>query len=571
MLTPREQQLFRLLSVFSGATFEAVEEVTRRVQGADDLDVLDGLTSLVDKSLVRQVDHGGGGYRLVMLETIREFAAGRQDEDPQQSAEARRAHATYFADWTHRQWERLTDDRREAACAAMDADIENIRAAWRHWVAEADFEQLGKLTDSLWLLNHLRGWNHATVALTTDLLQLLSSSSTTPERALEEITLQTSLARALQAIRGYTQEVEDAYRHALALCESVGEVPKLLPVLRGLASFYILRAEFEKASVMGEQLLQLAERYDDAVIRIEGNLVSGANLGFLGHLQAGLDHVETAVAAYDPDRHSGSRFQSGNNPGVVGLTTSALFSWMLGLPDRSDERARESVALSTRLGHPSSMAYASFHAGLIHLWNRADGLALERAEVVIGVAEEHELPIWNAVGSCVRGGAQAALGSADEGLAVIQAAMATYQRLPTPPVFWPLLLHLQAGACALAGLPGDGLALLDEALTITEGSGFVLLSEFHHLRGRLLLIRSPDDGVAAESHFRRAVDSAARVAAPMLQLRAALPLAVLWRGQGRIEEASQLLRPAYERFSEGFATADLRDARTLLEELEAAG
>jgi tetratricopeptide (TPR) repeat protein len=428
--------------------------------------------------------------------------------------------------------------------------------------------QLGKLTDSLWLLNDLRGWYHATVVLTTDLLRLLSSTSSTPERALEEITLQTSLARALLAIRGYTQEVEDAYRRALELCAGVGEVPQLLPVLRGLASFYILRAEFEKAAEMGQQILELAERYDDEAIRIEGNLVAGASLAFLCRLQAGLDRLEAAIAAYDPDRHGTGRFQLGNNPGVVGLTTSALLSWMLGFPDRAHDRAHEAIALSTRLGHPSSTAYASFHAGLIHVWNRADALALERAQVVVGIAEEHEFPIWRAVGSCLRGRALAGLGSADEGLAVIEGAMATYQRLPTPPVFWPLLLHLQASACGLAGYPADGLALLDEALVIADGPGHALLSEFLHLKGQLLLAQSPDSAADAESWFRRAVDSAAEVAAPMLQLRAALPLGTLWRKEGRTEEARQLLRPAYERLTEGFAIADLRDARALLEELE---
>jgi predicted ATPase len=96
----------------------------------------------------------------------------------------------------------------------------------------------------------------------------------------------------------------------------------------------------------------------------------------------------------------------------------------------------------------------------------------------------------------------------------------------------------------------------------------VLSPEFLRLKGQLLLARSPD---GAEAEFRRAVVSASNAAAPMLQLRAALPLAALWRDQGRIEEARQLLRPAYDRFTEGFATADLRDARALLEELEATG
>ena len=568
MLSPGEQRLFQLLSVFSGATFDAVDRVAGALSAPGDIDVLDGLTSLVEKSLVRQVEPGAGGSRLVMLETIREFAGARLDEDPERRADARRSHATYFADWTQRQWERLTSDRRDAACAEMVTDIENIRTAWRYWVAEADFEQLGKLTDSLWLLNDLRGWYHGTVELTSDLLRLLSSTSSTPERAIEEITLQTSLARALQALRGYTQDVEDAFTRALELCEAVGEVPQLFPVLRGLASFYILRAEFEKAARMGEQILELAERSDDQRTRIEGDLVVGANLAFLNQLQKGLDHLESAIAAYDPERFGSGRFQLGNNPGVVGLTTSALVSWMLGFPDRANQRANEAIVLSRRLGHPSSTAYATFHAGLIHLWTREDAAALACSEAVVNIADEHDFPIWRAVGSCLRGRALAGLGSADDGLALVERAMGTYQRLPTPPVFWPLLLHLQAGACAVAGRPAEGSRLLDEAIEIAQVAGGGLLSEFFQLKGQLLLAQSRDHAPEAESWFQRAVDSAAEAEALMLQLRAALRLSALWRDDGRTEDARRLLRAAYERFTEGFETADLRDARALLDELE---
>src|SRR5207245_4461048 len=122
-------------------------------------------------------------------------------------------------DWTQRQWERLTGEGRDAASEQMAADIENIRTAWRYWVAEGNLEQVGRFTDSLWLLYDARGWYHATVSLTTDLLDLLSSTPSTPERVLEQITLQTSLARVLLTLKGYTQEVEDAYTRALELCE----------------------------------------------------------------------------------------------------------------------------------------------------------------------------------------------------------------------------------------------------------------------------------------------------------------------------------------------------------------
>ena len=98
MLDPGEQRLFGLLSVFSGVTVEAVEEVAARAEYVDGNDVLEGLSSLVDKSLVRRVDRHEAGRRLIMLGTIREFATERLDEEPAFAGAARRAHAAYFAD-----------------------------------------------------------------------------------------------------------------------------------------------------------------------------------------------------------------------------------------------------------------------------------------------------------------------------------------------------------------------------------------------------------------------------------------------------------------------------------------
>jgi tetratricopeptide (TPR) repeat protein len=242
---------------------------------------------------------------------------------------------------------------------------------------------------------------------------------------------------------------------------------------------------------------------------------------------------------------------------------------MLGFPDRARDRANESIALSRRLNHPSSMAYAQFHAGLIDLWQSEHQLAHERAQAVLAIAEDHEFPIWTAVGSCLHGAALAGMGSANEGLTLIEEAMNYYQRLKTPPVFWPLLLYLQAGACGLAGRPGDALTLLDEAVEIaTQTPGPTLWSEFFQLKGELLLAVSTDNAAEAESWLQRAVDTAAGVDAPMLQLRAGVRLARLWREQGKKEDARLLLIGAYEEFTEGFSTADLKEARALLDELE---
>ena len=158
-------------------------------------------------------------------------------------------------------------------------------------MGERDLEQLNKFVDSLWLLYDARGWYHATIDLTTDLLDVLSSTPSTPERIEQEIMLQTSLARALLAIKGYTAEVEQAYTRALELSEAVGEIPQLFPVLRGLASLYIYLGQFEKAAQMGEKILSLAERLDDASMRVEGHLVLGYNLAFFRNINLGLEHL----------------------------------------------------------------------------------------------------------------------------------------------------------------------------------------------------------------------------------------------------------------------------------------
>ena len=101
----------------------------------------------------------------------------------------------------------------------------------------------------------------------------------------------------------------------------------------------------------------------------------------------------------------------------------------------------------------------------------------------------------------------------------------------------------------------------------TQASGKTLWSEFFQLKGDLLLAISPDNAAEAECWFQNALDTAAEVQAPMLQLRAALRMSRLWREEGKAEQARQLLSAAYARFTEGFTTADVSEAKALLDDL----
>jgi predicted ATPase/class 3 adenylate cyclase len=559
LLDDDERAIFRLLAVFSPTRVEAVEEVAARVGPLHGVDVVDGLTSLVDKSLVRKVEVPGS-QPLSMLETIREYASERLEDDPDLAAVVKRAHAEFFADFARGRRERLHGPERDETLAELASELGNLLTAWRHWVAARDLEQLGKLLDALWVLDDARGWYHATVELANDLLGVLSAVPSTPERAREQITLYTTLARGLMAIRGYTREVEEVYEQALRLSEEMGELPRRFPVLRSLASFYLSRAEFGKARAVGEELLALAEQQDDVAQQVEGHLVIGSNVAFSGDLPGGVAHLDRAIELFDPALHQPGVFRLGPSPGVVAHTTSAMLLWMLGRPEAARERGEQALDLSKRLSHPFTLAYALYHVGFLDLWRADLELAERRADDVLEVADEQDYAIWKAVGMVLRGVALSGRGRSEEGIACMERGIALYQGLSTPPVFWPLLLSVRARGLALGGRPEDGLALIDEAIGIGGDDNF-LYPELALLKGDLLV--ALDDAGAAEPLFRRAFDVAQGLRSRMPQLQAATRLARLRQGGGTSD--TDALRQVYESFTEGLDTPHLAEARAVLE------
>ncbi len=570
LLAPGEQRLFEFLAVFADAEVAAVEEVAARADAVDgeDLDVLDGLAGLAEKSLIRLVDLPGSEPRMAMLETIREFAADRLDRRRDFGARARRAHATYFADVARRLRGDLTGNRREAALTAMAADVANLRIAWSFWVAAGDLEQLQALADSLLILNDARGWYLDTVGLTTDMLAVLGRSASSPDRIGQEIALRTSLARALMATRGFTPEVEDAFAGAVELFERGADVRQQFSVLRGLASLYQFRAQFDRAATLGWELLALAEREQDPSMLIDAHLVVGSVLVFIDDLDGGLDHLDQAISLFAARPTHAFQARAGNDSRVACLTTSGFTLWLLGHPDRAVERMNAAMALAAELDHPYSSAYARFHCGLLHHWRRESDIVLERAVGLLELAEEHDFRIWTATGSCLAGAARVGLGRFEEGLAGIRSGMDLYQGLRSPPVFWPMLLFLDAGASLQAGRPADGLRPLDAAIEMmSPGGGTTVLPELHLLKGDLLAALPAEGGSGssgAEHWYRLAFDRAGELHARMTRLRAATRLGRLRLADGDHDAAARTLGPIYATFAEGFATADLIEAREVL-------
>jgi predicted ATPase/class 3 adenylate cyclase len=559
LLDANEQAIFRLFSVFATAQPTAVEAVANGVPELPSVDVLEVLGSLIDKSLIRPTDEPAG-RRLDILETIRDYARERLSEDPL-AGTIERAHAEHFAAFALTLHDEIRGPERMVTIGRIESELGNLMTAWRYWLREGDLDQLDALLDPLWLLHDARGWYLGAVELTNGLLDVLGRSPTSVERAQEEVTVRTGLARALMAIRGYTPEVEDAYSRALALADETGGLPERIPVLRSLAALYLYRGEFDRSVEVGRQLLRIAEEQRDVGLEVEGHLRIGAGLVSLGQTDRALEHLGRAVALFDPGRHGTGRFRLGPSPGVTPHTTSAFVLWLTGNAAQAHEHAALALGMADRLDQPYTRAYALFHVGLLHAWERRWARVRELAASVLEIAEAHGYRVWQATALVLDGAAMTALGMHDEGIEASDEGLVLYQEMTAPPIFWPLLLSLRASTLRHVGREQEGLEALDDAMALVQGPPNVLAPQFLVLRGDLHA--SIGDIEQATDAYRRAIEVAHAAGARMSELQATIGL-VHVASEGLKQDAIEQLRDVYAGFTEGFDAPDVAAARDLL-------
>lgn len=231
---------------------------------------------------------------------------------------------------------------------------------------------------------------------------------------------------------------------------------------------------------------------------------------------------------------------------------------------------KEALTLAGELSHPFTDAFARFHSCVLHLWLRDHDTVVERAADLLDLAEDHGFQIWKAAGTIVRGAAQVGAGRTEEGLADVSAGMDLYRGLRSPPVFWPMLLSIQAAAFLHAGRPAEGLPKIDPAIEMmSSDAGTSLLSEFYVLKGDLLLALATQqgrDGTEAEHWFRLALDRARALHVGISELRAATRICRVGRAGGGRDTAVQALARVAARFEDGPLSHDLREAKQLLDE-----
>ena len=416
-----------------------------------------------------------------------------------------------------------------------------------------------------------RSAHHEAAALAGRGLLALEALPETHERTQQELRLHIVLGVSLMAIKGFAAaEVEAVYRRALELAAQQGASRQAFMVQWLLGLFHYFRAEMRPAHEVAARLLAAADDLDDPVMVLEAHRAAGVTLVDLGRFDEAMAHLDKASDLYESSGFRSRPSFAGQDPKVVSDCFAARALWALGYPDRAMERVERALSHAQQLAHVETLVVANHFAAHLHQLRGEAPEAQERSETVVALAEEYGLELWVAFGHMTRGWAAVAQGHGDDGITAMRRGLAAYAA--TGARLWrAYFLGLLAQALASADRVDEAIAEVTEALSLVQESGEnCSAAELHRIHGELLIVRATDSNglmTAANDCFGQALTIARQQQARSWELRALTSLGRLRQRQGKRAEARRTVKESYQRFEEGFETADLRAAKTLLDEL----
>jgi predicted ATPase len=566
LLAEPERVLLRRLAIFAGPfSLEAATAVAASPELSAP-DVIERLTSLVAKSLVAaEVEGAVARYRL--LDTTRAYALEKLEESGERERLARR-HAEYYRDLFDRaetEWE-----TRPTAEWLGDygRQIDNLRAALDWTFSPAGDASIGlALTAAAVPL-----WVH---------LSLMEECRSRAERALaaiapeagRDLSCEMKLHAALGASQMHTGGVTvpdiAAWTTAFEIAESLEDAEYQLRSLLGLWFLHTASRRHRVALAMAERFCSLAAKRPDRNDRLIGERLIGVSWYYLGDHSRARRHLEHVLAHYVPLAQKSHiiRFQSDQR--VTARVVLGRVLWLQGFPDRAMRAVQSSVADARAANHTNSLCYALSQVACPIALLVGDLVAAEHyVGMLLEHSTKHALALWQAWGRSHHGVLVIKRGDSATGLRLLRAGLNELGEAKFAAL--RLVSFLMAEALGSAGQIADGLAMIEETISRSENTEERwLVGELLRVRGELILLQdAPRATAAAEDYFRQALDWAHRQGALSWELRAATSLARLLNAQGRSADATALLQPVYDRFTEGFHTADLKAAKALLDALQ---
>jgi class 3 adenylate cyclase/tetratricopeptide (TPR) repeat protein len=391
---------------------------------------------------------------------------------------------------------------------------------------------------------------------------MLTALTNDPECMRIELALQLALGPAVMATRGFgAPGALVAYRRARELSDALGDNRSLFAALWGmwLASGQV---DEQGRRQLSDELFRVAEPLNDPGLLLQAHHAAWATLVFDGDLAGSQEHVRRGLKLYDRKKHGAhALLYGGHDPAVCGAGQGGIAFWTLGFPDQAVDSVRQSIAFANAIEHPPSLGHALWFTGVVHMLRREPAVVLDIAERLIALSRDRGLAQYLAVGAVLRGWALVQLGQRETGSAELRAAIDSYRK--TSAILMPLFTAALIDVELLGGHIEAANATMEHV--IGQKREPIWASEILRARGDLRLAQNPNDLTAAEQLYNDALSVARGRDAKSLELRAALSLARIYDRQRRPQDVLRLLQPLYSWFTEGFETADLKDAKALLD------
>jgi predicted ATPase len=560
LLPEHERVLLRRLSIFCSIFTLASAHA---VVAAAGFDVVEGLANLVAKSLV-SADVTGAVVQYKLLDTTRAYAMHKLSESGEFKEYARR-HAEHYRDLferTEAEWEA----RRVAELLEIHGGgIDDVRGAlnWAFSPGGDTSIGVGLTAAAIPLLMHLSPLNECRSRIERALAALGPGSS---EDARAELKLCAALGTSLIFTRvGMSYDVGSAWTRTLAIAESLDNIEYQLRALRGLWSIDIAIGQLRSSLTLAQRFYSLATRRGYPNDQLTGRRLIGTSQHYLGDQPSARQNIERVLADCAGD--DGSRFfRFQLDLRVSARVSFARILWLQGFPDQAMRTVHSCVEEARELEHPISLCYALVVAACpIAYWVGDLSAAEHYVGLLLDYSTTYALEDWHACGRCHQGILAIKRGDLNTGLPLLRASFGEIAHA----MRYNLFMGALGAALGDTGQVSLGLAAIDEAI---DHSGRTeerwAIAELLRQKGELVLLQGASDAeAAAEDLFRQTLDLARRQGALSWELRASTSLARLLRDQGRFADALAFLQPVYDRFTEGFETADLAAARALIDAL----
>jgi predicted ATPase len=409
----------------------------------------------------------------------------------------------------------------------------------------------------------------------TRALAQIATLPATPALRREQIKLQAALITPLMHVKGYAaSETKSAIQQARLLIEqakALGEPPEdpllLFSILFGFWVMKQVAFDGDAVSELAAQFLALAEKQAAEIPQMIGHRLVASSLLLTGDMAKARDHFDRAVAFYVPTKHRVLATRFGLDARVSALTQRAMALWGLGHACAALADIDLAIKEAREIGQAPTLMHALTFTSMT-LINCGDYATTNaQSDELIALADEKGAALWKAYGMLLKGRALAMTNRSLDAIQMIDAGVVAY-RSTGATLGVPTALSDLARAYAALGKYHDAWRSINEAVAMIEKTKERWAeAEVDRTAGEIALKSPERDTAKAEAYFDRALAVAREQQAKSWELRAAMSLARLWRDQGKVQQARELLAPVYGWFTEGFDTRDPKEAKALLEQL----